>query len=112
MDGGEAQVSVAMQLPYENGKSLSSNHDNTYEHFLLTTRYLSDRRDGSTITGEFVDLKLAANGNGGRDNVDLGWFTQGKWLFTVKAANGNGHVLYVGSWEGYVSAASSNSISR
>lgn len=110
MDGGEAQVSVAMQLPYENGKSLSSNHDNTYEHFLLTTRYLSDRRDGSTITGEFVDLKLAANGNGGRDNVDLGWFTQGKWLFTVKAANGNGHVLYVGSWEGYVSAASSNSI--
>ena len=110
MDGGEARVSVAMQLPYADGKSLSSNHDITYEHFLLTTRYLSDRRDGSTITGEFVDLKLAANGDGGRDNVDLGWFTQGRWLFSVKAANRDGDVLYIGSWEGYVSAASDNSI--
>ena len=110
MDGGEAQVIVGLHMPWDDGKSLSSNHDNTYQDFLLTTKYLSERRDGSTITGEFTDLRLAANGDGGRNNVDLGWFTQGKWLFSVKAANNDGDILYVGSWEGYVSAAATNSI--
>lgn len=110
MDGGEAKVVVGLHMPWDDGKALSSNHNTSYDYFLLTTQYLSDRRDGSTITGEYTDLKLAANGNGGRDNVDLGYFTQGKWRFSVKATNSDGDVLYLGSWIGYIAAGNNNSI--
>ena len=50
MDGGEAQVIVGLHMPWDDGKSLSSNHDNTYQDFLLTTKYLSERREGRNIT--------------------------------------------------------------
>lgn len=110
MDGGEARLYIGFHLPWDDGKALSSNHDNTYEYFLLTTKYLSERRDGSTITGEFTDLKLTANGDGGRENVDIGWFTQGKWSVNVKALNREGDVLYLGGWEGYISAGTTSSV--
>ena len=110
MDGGEAQLGITFSLPWDDGKALSSNHNNTYEYFLLTTEYLSERRDGSTVTGEYTDLKISAGDNGGRDNVDIGWFTQGKWKFSVKAKNADGDTLYFGGWEGYLSASGTNSI--
>lgn len=110
MDNGESRVSVGLHMPWDDNKSLSSNHNISYDYFLLNTQYLSERRDGSTVTGEFENFKLAANGDGGRDNVDLGWFTQGKWRFSVKAANKDDDVLYLGSWEGYISASTSNSV--
>ena len=61
MDGGEAQLEITFSLPWDDGKALSSNHNNTYEYFLLTTEYLSERRDGSTVTGEYTDLKISAD---------------------------------------------------
>lgn len=110
MDGGEIQIGVNLLMPWDDGKSLSSDHDNTYEYFVLTTEYLSERRDGSTVTGEYEALKISASGDGGRNNVDVGWFTQGNWRFSVKAQNRDGDTLYLGSWEGYLSIKGNNTV--
>ena len=108
-DSGEGLVALTLGVNLD-GKALYSNHNITYDSFLLTTEYLSDRRDGSTITGLFSDFKIPSGSDGSRSDVNLGYFTQGKWKVSVKAVNSDGDVLYVGSVETYITAGQKNSV--
>lgn len=109
-DGGEGQAKITTTFPEDDSKSLSSDHNTTYDYFLLTTEYLSERRDGSSITGIYTDLRIKAGENGDRENVDLGYFTQGKWRFSIKATNTDGDILYLGEAKTYITAGKANSV--
>ena len=109
-DGGEGQAVLSVSFPSDETKALYSDHNTSYEYFLLTTEYLSDRRDGSSITGVFDSVKIKAGSDGSRTGVDLGFFTQGRWKFSVKASNSDGDVLYLGSAEAYITAGGTNAV--
>lgn len=109
-DSGEGQTILTVTMPEDGSKALSSDHNIQYDYFLLTTTYLSDRRDGSSITGVYDGLKISAGDDGARSEVDMGYFTQGKWRFEIKALNSDGDVLYMGAATTYITAGKENSL--
>lgn len=109
-DSGEGQTILTVTMPEDDSKALSSDHNIQYDYFLLTTTYLSDRRDGSSITGVYDGLKISAGDDGARSEVDMGYFTQGKWRFEIKALNSDGDVLYMGAATTYITAGKENSL--
>lgn len=109
-DSGEAQTMITVTMPEDDNKALSSDHNIQYDYFLLTTTYLSDRRDGSSITGVYDGIKINAGTDGARNEVDMGYFTQGKWRFEVKASNSDGDILYLGETTAYITAGKKNSV--
>ena len=109
-DSGEGQTILTVTMPEDDNKALSSDHNIQYDYFLLTTTYLSDRRDGSSITGVYDGLKIKAGDDGARSKVDMGYFTQGKWRFEIQALNSDGDVLYKGAATTYITAGKENSL--